>query len=82
MCASLPRSAHKTRTGLQGRRGWPGPQGGRERVPVTKGHSLCKSTYVRYTEASKSWRQQTGGGWGERHMGSYSLTKFLFQMTG
>lgn len=80
MCALLPRSAGVGGWGGQGRKGLPGPQGGGERVAVTKGQSLCKSTYVRYTEESNSCRQQTGGGWGKGQMGSYSLTNsFCFR---
>lgn len=49
-------------------------EGGRERLAGTQGQLLCESTCMRYTEESGSCTQETGGGWGEGWMESYSLT--------
>lgn len=50
-------------------------EGGRERLAGTQGQLLRESTYVRYTEESRSCTQEgEGGGWGEGQRESYSLT--------
>lgn len=50
--------------------------------PVTKGHLLYDSTYMRYLESSNSEtesRMVVARGWGEGRIGCYCLTDAKFQ---